>query len=367
MRTRYESLIKSLRKSSRDIHVLRRIIVVLIVLFLFSLVRMSIICRVSRENDNQVERKIVVGQDQKVYGFVFSTGRCGTQHLARVLVAKENESAVIVHQEEDENIPTRDLVRTIYRKLSSLDTIKEFREKSRLYVKLNRVEYLNKIMKRNDNAKRFVFTGHVPLAFGLANALIDELPGFIRILRMRRDRIALALSLMALGVEQEDSWNHVESSLENVRWFPTPFQIHVLLKSEKALNETWSSMHRFQKYLWYVDDVECRWQALKYRVENEKNFREKVELLESSVEDIAQFSYAKATKRIADFFQVAFDETNAGTRHNSIESKHRVKATNINAVDEYLDESTLRKLDEQYKVMFPSCEYAPGLFMKWPI
>jgi len=350
------------------------------------------------------------------FGFVFATGRCGTMHLSKVFSEALNEAdAFITHQTEDDNLPTKLFVDRYYREIvSNSSSYDEFQKRAVEFVRKNRLPwYLSKLTKNHraharhqaklkdrvseDISKeyrtKFIYTGHLPSAFGLSEALISELPGKVSILRVRRERIALALSLMALGPENEDSWSYPwvkddgtkigklapGSSFgprTSLRWFPTPWDAHVLLKPKSVAD--WNRLNRFQKYLWYVDDMECRWQALLNTLEsNTSKYADKVQVMEVDLETLGQISFRQAIKSIATFWGgLRYDSDTAAYRHNTIQQKKRSKANSIanvesNSTNEeelqaYGGEAELRTWDTEYKVLFShGCEIAPGNRLTW--
>lgn len=192
-------------------------------------------------------------------------------------------------------------------------------------------------------AARVVFTGHVPLVFGLGPALARAVPrGGLRVLRLRRERLAAAESLMALGPEGEDPWEEAaEGGVDRRRWFPGPTAPFVRLKVGEAV---WGRLNRFQRWLWYVDDVECRWQAWK------GEFGGVVEWREESLEGLAVLDGGEGWRRVADFLGVAVKEGKIGVRENSIKDKGREK------VD--VGEDQLREWDEEYRSLVGACDLA---------
>ena len=152
---------------------------------------------------------------------------------------------------------------------------------------------------------------------------------------------------MALGPEEQDSWNDTAGvALLQRRWFPQPHDIFVRLHVN---NEVWQSLNRFQRYLWYVDDVECRWQALK----QQGGF----EWMEVDLESLNCFDGGEGYEKLAKFLRVEVRKELIGRRDNSIEHKKRGKLA--------VEEDTLRKWDEEYKRVVGPCVLADGQSYRW--
>jgi len=171
--------------------------------------------------------------------FVFSTGRTGTKHFSSVFAGKE---ALVNHQDEADLVSAKEAVNKFYRPFAAKnDTAlaREFLAEVKLPMIKSRLQAAD--------AKVYFQTGHVPLAFGMAPILLDLLGSkTFAVVRIRRDRIQQALSLMALGPESEDPWSEDSESLSR-RWFPRPSDVHVKLKPDQRV---WNSFNRFQRYLW---------------------------------------------------------------------------------------------------------------------
>lgn len=313
------------------------------------------------------------------FGFVFSTGRSGTQHLSRALqsrssatdipnneLGREEFGVYVTHEEEDDRLRTRDVVCKSYRRLVSGNPGQSKAEQERVYysrmkeyMDIVKLPFYNRLLEHHQHSTHLVYTGHIPTAFGLFPILLDLLPaGSVRLLRLRRDRLATALSLMALGPETEDPWsgdshNHDTSSEKagpfcNRRWFPTPWDAHVRLNPGQ-----WGSMNRFQRWLWYVDDVECRWHALK------RSHGSKFSFMEESLDSIQILDGGEAWRRIGKFLGAPVDLKSAMQRHNSIQTKHRSKL--------YATEATLRTWDESYRRLVGSCQLDDNIYIRWPV
>lgn len=281
------------------------------------------------------------------FAFVFSTGRCGTKHLSLALRTSRytTQRTYITHEEEHASIATRTIVAEDYRRMASLSNESTFNTSMRAYIKRKKLPFYQTLLARH-RARHLVYTGHVPTAFGLLPTLIDVVPiGSVRILRVRRDRIATALSLMALGVEEEDPWG-----IHPKRWFPVPTDAHVRLQVDSRV---WNhDFNRFQKWLWYIDDVECRWQALKH------NARHSFSFLEVNIDDLHVLDGGDAWREIASFLGTEVDLSMGLTRHNSIQYKNRTK--------DNLSEDIVRQWDKQYRAVVGPCRLSNDLLINWP-
>lgn len=286
------------------------------------------------------------------FAFVFTTGRSGTQHLARVLRSSSSPKAYITHEEEDENERTRDVVEYEYRRIADMKSEQSFNSSMRRYIKHKKLVFYENLLKKH-NARHLVYTGHVPCAFGVLPALIQLFPlGSVRVLRLRRERVSTALSLMALGPEEEDPWGATNGGKHNAprlqrRWFPTPLNVHTRLQ---ITPEVWERLNRFQRWLWYVDDIECRWQSLRFGARGQFSFAEE------SLETLHAFDNGTAWERLAQFMGTNVDRASMFTRHNSIQRKNRTK--------EAASEGELRQWDEDYRDAVGPCRLADGIYFQ---
>jgi hypothetical protein len=284
-------------------------------------------------------------ESHESYSFVFSTGRCASQHMSRLFVSYERPLPVayITHQEEDFNIPTREYVHRFYRVLAAKQGEEDFMQAARAFLRRRKIPFYKRMLARH-SATRFVYTGHLPLVFGLGSALVDELaPAPVRILRLRRDRIASALSFLALGPETEDPWSPLDIEdgppSTNRRWFPWPSSVVTRLRVTPA---NFRAMNRFQRWLWYVDDVECRWQAMKLTL------GQRFEWMEESLEGLSVMDGGQGWRRVATFLGVDVDESKLSIRHNTIQDKGREKWN--------VSESALRDWDASYRDLVGPCD-----------
>lgn len=169
----------------------------------------------------------------------------------------------------------------------------------------------------------------------------------LRVVRARRDRIGSALSLMGLGKSVEDAWDeNDEVGMLRRRWFPRPDDVFVRLKVGDGV---WGKLNRFQRYLWYVDDVECRWQDFKRR----GGF----EWLEVSIEGLEVFDGGNGYEELARFLGVGVWKELVGKRGNSMQRKGRRKLN--------VSEEVLRMWDEEYKSLVGACVLEDGQSYRW--
>lgn len=297
------------------------------------------------------------------YALIFSTGRSSTRHIASLLCPSPSRPhAVITHQDAGEGVPARVAVQTLYRPLlaepSQVGSNNEasFNESADSFVRDKLLPGFHSLMAgatdRNHNpATRIVYTGHLPLAFGLGPSLVRAIPpGALRVLRLRRDRLSAAASLMALGPETEDPWappppppptppSPGQSLSDRRRWFPAPHAPFVRLRVSP---HSWQAMNRFQRWLWFVDDVECRWQALKADLGNRFTWQEE------SLESLTVLDGGQRWRRVAHFLGVAVRDELVGLRENTIQQKGRAKLP--------VGEAQLRAWDEQYRTLVGVCD-----------
>lgn len=291
------------------------------------------------------------GSSQSSFAFVYSTGRSGTQHLSRVLKSRASPVTYITHEEEDLITRTRVVVEREYRRLAASKSEDVFNISMREYIKNVKIPFYHSLLSTH-GAQRLVYTGHVPGAFGALPSIIEVLPaGAVRVLRFRRERVATALSLMALGSEEEDPWGATQEMLNSAatskrRWFPTPKD-----KLTRLAVQNWGSLNRFQRWLWYVDEIECRWQALRYGMAGRFSFAEE------SLEGLHILDGGEGWKRVADFMGVDIDEGIVSIKHNSIQLKNRTK--------EVISEEVLRQWDEKYRKLVGPCRLAHDCFITW--
>jgi len=296
-------------------------------------------------------RRRVTGSWQEVKNgkrlvFVFSTGRTQTKQFSRVF---GGPGTYVNHQDESEKVTTREVVEKVFRPYArSNDT-----EMGRKFISTIKLPMIERRLRDANNAQVYFQTGHAPLAFGLGELIIEAVgTDAFSVVRLRRDRIPNALSMMALGPESEDPWAPVGpgGDTSRRRWFPKPTDYHVKLRPSV---EVWKSFNRFQKYLWLVDDTECRWQSLK----QEYAF----DYMEVQMEALTQMNGWEEYKRIANFVGTDFvsNPEKLYARDNSIESKKR------DHVKWVTDEKTLREWDEDYRKLVGPCILSSGDILTW--
>lgn len=272
--------------------------------------------------------------------FVFSTGRCGTQHLARTLLSAANPRAYITHEEEHMTQRARDVVARVYRSWVSLNSEDEFNTTASKYLEAVKAPYWSLLLQKHQ-ATHLVYTGHLPSAWGLAPQLVSLLGERVKFVRLRRDRIMTAASLMALGPANEDPWG-----FNPQRWFPTPRAKWTRLRITQS---AWAELNRFQRWLWYVDDMECRWQALRRMLRPKK-------VHETSLEALDVLDGGQAWRELAEFAGVRYMRTAARERHNSIQAKGRQKQG---------DEALLRQWDMEYRAKVGLCVLDESTTISW--
>ncbi|KAJ8904438.1 hypothetical protein NDN08_000956 [Rhodosorus marinus] len=275
--------------------------------------------------------------------FVFSTGRTGTKHFSSVFGGKE---ALVNHQDEADSVSAKEAVNKFYRPFAATNDTELARE----FLSEVKLPMIKSRLQAADDAKVYFQTGHVPLAFGMAPILLKLLGSkTFAVVRIRRDRIQQALSLMALGPESEDPWSEDSESLSR-RWFPRPSDVHVKLRPDQRV---WNSFNRFQRYLWLVDDTECRWQSLK----REYAF----DYLEVQMESLLQLNGVEQYEKIAAFVGTGLPPRveSMHARDNSIEQKGK------DSLKWVADEKTLRLWDEQYRKLVGPCVVDQNLMYKW--
>lgn len=275
----------------------------------------------------------------RTYAFVFSTGRCGTQHLARSL---RSPNSYVTHEAESSSLRARDVVAQDYLRMARSRDEATFNASMRTFVTYTKLPFLASLP-----ATHVVYTGHLPAAFGSLPFIIAAAPpASVRVLRLRRDRVASALSLMALGPAAEDPW--AGGVVNNRRWFAAPTHAHARLH---VASDVWGRWNRLQRWLWVVDDVECRWQALLHgmhgRFEHDETTLERLHVLDGG----------KEWRRVAAFLRTDVDLAAAFRRHNSIQMKNRSKSE--------VSEDVLRQWDEQYREAVGPCRIAPGVHISW--
>ena len=290
--------------------------------------------------------------------FAFATGRSGTQHLSRVFTSKQHPVTYITHEEEHLSSRAKSVVNRDYRRIASLQDPIEFKQEADEYVTRVKIPFYHALLKRH-TASRLLYTGHLPMVFGMGPSLITHLPkGSVRIFRLRRERIATAVSLMALGPEKEDPWgatndrdshgNLISAPIVSRRWFTRPFDGMTRLNISDA---AWNSLNRFQRWLWFVDDVECRWNALRHQQAGQFSW------IESSLEELTVLDGGRNIQQMADFIGVDVKWSQVGQRDNSIQHKNQTKLNT--------SEAELRKWDLDYRKLVGRCVLDQNTSFAW--
>lgn len=140
-------------------------------------------------------------QDDSVgyeFCFLFSCGRVGTNHFSKVF---GDQNSFVTHQLDCNDKPTRELIADFYRPMLQNGSFLELER----YVVNHLIPFMENNLKTTGTRKYF-YTGHVPFTFGLAEYLLKHIQAPVKILRIRRSRIPLALSLLSMGPEEEDPW-----------------------------------------------------------------------------------------------------------------------------------------------------------------
>lgn len=293
-------------------------------------------------------------QGARSYVFVFGTGRSGTKNLERILKSGPHVPAFVTHEWEDYRMSPKQVVHSVYRKLAKSPN---FEKDANAYVTRTKLPFYNKLLERK-NVTRLVTTGHLPFAFGLGPALVKSLPpGSVRILRLRRDRIATASSFMSLGPEGQDPWGPTNPGVKAHddiarRWVPKPTDVITQLRVPK---ESWKKMNRFQRWLWYVDEMECRWQSMRDSCDGSWAY------MEASMEGLMQMDGRKGWEEVAQFMGVELDREVMGLEkvkyENSVSQRSRKK--------KYVPDSTLRRWDLQYRALVGTCHKSNGETYSW--
>lgn len=222
--------------------------------------------------------------------FVFSTGRCGTKHLSEVFGDK---NAVVFHEKEHD-----DTYKVLKNFLIPI-AVNNDRELAIKYMKEHRIPFMIKSMREN-RAYKFFETGHL-INYGIAPFLVMYLEN-IKFIRLKRDRYETVRSFMTRPAKF-DIWNALSDKNTNVfRWSLHPeFEIN----TRKLSSSTWNSLDRFQKYLWYVDEIESQWK----RLNDYYNFP----FIEVALEDLTSDKY----QEISDFIGINYNSDLTRVKHNT--------------------------------------------------
>lgn len=208
---------------------------------------------------------------EKEFVFTVSNGHTGTLFFGRQEIWERNfrkgtldRGVHIAHEQ------TPDL-----EKLRKIVWEKDWCERGLDYVVREQLPYMLKVMHR----KHTWFASGYQVGLGTLPALADYFGASARFVRLRRNRIDLALSFSKKG--RGPCSDRCLKCL-------CPLDTHVRCL---VPGEIWGQLNVFQRYLWVVDEVECQWQAL---VRSRKTLRT-LEL------DWDQAILPKHVKRLAEF------------------------------------------------------------------
>ncbi len=183
--------------------------------------------------------------EDKHFVFFMSTGRCGTKFLYKVLQHGRNNDAVIRFEHEHRRmkyVQSRILHPSLT--TNSTSTIRD-------YVRDEKIPAMLREMKKN-NKHMYIDTGH-QVALGMLEHLIDFLGPRIIVIRVRRDRMRTAASFAGARHKK----GPCQYSEEEPHLHYCPFQTASFVKIRSK--NLWNSFNLFQKYLWWVEEVEARW------------------------------------------------------------------------------------------------------------
>jgi hypothetical protein len=259
--------------------------------------------------------------------FVHSTGRCGTKHLS---IVYSGENAYTTHEEE--HISTHEAMERYLRRIADTADTSLTEE----YVRNFKIPHMLKVLRLK--SKKIYFDSGHQVIFGILPSLITRLRGHIKLIRLRRDRLQTALSFVT-APEYQDPWKDRWKTKETIdgkhpRWALRPTDdIAVLNPSPRQ----WKSLNRFQRYLWYVDEVERQWKKLK----DEHTFPS----IEVNLEGLSEGGY----DRVSDFTGLVPSRGEIDKRHNSTEKKKGLDKPDYSA-------DQMKKLDREYRLVISKPE-----------
>lgn len=185
---------------------------------------------------------------ETIFGFVMSTGRCGTTYLATTLRCPENQRCSIVH-EADRGITAKRIL-----KVAQL-----YDDKAMItdWVYGTKVPQLASLVERS-NLTRYIDTGH-QVVFGDMLANLAEIlgPDHMRVVRLRRNRLETAASFAGEPAKRDPC----SYKMEDINLHYCPFHAGALLRPIGG-QAAWRQLNKYQMYLWWVDEVEAVWQKL---------------------------------------------------------------------------------------------------------
>jgi hypothetical protein len=187
------------------------------------------------------------GQTDANYTFVFfvSTGHCGTTFFGQQSTWRHHlgpgknlqTGFTIAHEDEI----GRDTVKTLAKQAT-------FCEDGLEYVVEKKIPKMVSVLKAR-RQHTYVGTGH-QVILGILPALADTLQSNAKFVRLRRSRLDTAYSYALKGAGP----CHLRCKLCICN--------SALLARCPVAADFWEKLTVFQQYLWFVDEVECQWQAL---------------------------------------------------------------------------------------------------------
>eukprot|EP00051_Salpingoeca_urceolata_P032807 m.17519 g.17519 ORF g.17519 m.17519 type:complete len:398 (-) comp5479_c0_seq1:54-1247(-) len=182
-------------------------------------------------------------QGNHTFVFVVSNGHTGTTYLGQASKWRENFGDRALHdfhiaheQDGDKGL------------LKSVPWDADFCSKGLAYVLERKLPQMERILNHLD--KRVWFGSGHQIILGLLPALADVFGDRARFIRLRRNRL-------------DTAWSFAQK-----RGGPCTHRcVYCLCPLDPATRcpvrgEAWNSLSVYQKYLWFVDEVECQWQAL---------------------------------------------------------------------------------------------------------
>lgn len=217
-------------------------------------------------------------REDHVFGVVMSTGRCATKFLFQALRCAPGTKCVIKFEYESPEKYTF-MTKVVHPAMAHNDTVAMSD-----YVKSQKIPRMLSELEKAD-ASIYVDTGH-QVVLGMLDTLLDELGDSLRIIRLRRDRLSTAASFAGDPTKKDPCrYTFKEDYLHYC-----PFHKAALVQPVSPAH--WDKMNLFQKYLWWVDEVEAQWSRLLERRGNTMHYMEvnfSGPLSESQVASMAEF------------------------------------------------------------------------------
>jgi len=197
-------------------------------------------------NDTVTRLSQIPGTRDKTFVFFFSTGRCGTNYLSKTLRQRREAPAAIKFEYEHGNKAS------VMKKILHPAMLINDTHAVKNYVVTKKIPAM--VMEMDHSGKRiWADTGH-QITLGMMEHLIDALGSQIRVVRLRRHRLDTAASFSG-DANKKDPCKYAPN--ENHMHY-CPFNKVARIQLPRAA--MWDSLNLFQKYLWWVDEVEARWQ-----------------------------------------------------------------------------------------------------------